>query len=107
MITKQRVLLLLCLIGCLSSLGFSSAILPGFSTTSDGLNDDGTWTAPSGCTNSSNGGTCAGTLIPVGFTLNFFGLSFTSLYINTNGNITFDAPLSTFTPFGLTATNRQ
>jgi hypothetical protein len=86
---------------------FGAAIVPGFSSTSDGRNDDGTWTAPSGCTNASSGGSCAGTLVPVGFTMNFFGVSFSSAFINTNGNITLDAPLSTFTPFGLTSTSRQ
>lgn len=30
--------------------------------------------------------------------LNFFGANYTGLYINTNGSITFDDPLSTFTP---------
>jgi hypothetical protein len=34
-------------------------------------------------------------------------VNFNSAYINTNGNITLDSPLSTFTPFGLTAANRQ
>lgn len=85
----------------------AAAIVPGFNTTSDGRNDDGTWTAPSGCTNPASGGTCPGTLIPIGFTVNFFGVNFSSLYLNTNGNVTFDAPLSTFTPFGLTATSRE
>jgi len=43
----------------------------------------------------------------LGFNLNFFGVNFNSVYINTNGNITLDSPLSTFTPFGLTATSRK
>jgi len=86
---------------------YASSIVPGFNTTSDGRNDDGTWTAPAGCTNASNGGTCVGTAIPLGMTLNFLGVTFSQLYVNTNGNITFDAPLSTFTPFGLTAANRE
>jgi hypothetical protein len=34
--------------------------------------------------------------------MNFFGTSYTGIYINNNGNITFAAPLSTFTPFSLT-----
>ena len=105
---KQRLLILvLCLSACFSSLSYGAAIVPGFNTTSDGRNDDGTWTAPSGCTNPEIGGTCAGTLVPVGFNLNFFGVNFNSTYINTNGNITLDFPLSTFTPFGLTAADRQ
>lgn len=43
----------------------------------------------------------------IGFTVNFFGISFTNLYVNNNGNITFDAALSTFTPFDLTSTGQQ
>jgi hypothetical protein len=85
----------------------AAAIVPGFNTTSDGRNDDGTWTAPSGCTNAASGGTCPGTAIPIGFTVDFFGLNFSTLFLNTNGNVTFDSPLSTFTPFGLTSTSRE
>ena len=46
-------------------------------------------------------------LVDIGFTANFFGASFTQLYVNNNGNVTFDASLSTFTPFALTSTARQ
>ena len=38
-------------------------------------------------------------LVPLGFTVNYFGLTFTGLYVNNNGNVTFDQPLSEFTPF--------
>ena len=44
---------------------------------------------------------------PIGFDVNFFGPIFNSLFVNNNGNITFDAPLSTFTPFDLTSTGSQ
>ena len=37
------------------------------------------------------------------FTLNFFGADYSSLYINNNGNVTFNAPMSTYTPFDLSA----
>ena len=38
--------------------------------------------------------------------MNFFGTTYNGFYINNNGNITFAAPLGTFTPFSLTgATN--
>src|SRR6266446_6445904 len=37
-------------------------------------------------------------LVPIGFTVDFFGLSVDSLYINKNGNVTLDGPLSTYTP---------
>jgi hypothetical protein len=41
-------------------------------------------------------------LVPIGFPVNFFGTTFTELYVNNNGNITFNTPLGTYTPFGLT-----
>ncbi|HEY3839607.1 MAG TPA: nidogen-like domain-containing protein, partial [Bryobacteraceae bacterium] len=63
------------------------AILPGFATNTLPGNDDG-----------STG------LVPLGFTANFFGANYSSVYINNNGNLTFDSPLSEFTPFGLTST---
>jgi hypothetical protein len=92
---------------CVCSTAFAGAVLPGFNTTADGRNDDGTYTAPTGCTNAASGGTCAGSLVPIGFTGNFYGLSFGSVYINTNGNVTLDAPQATFTPFDLLSTNRE
>lgn len=42
--------------------------------------------------------------INIGFTANFFGSSFTQAFVNNNGNLTFNSPLSTFTPFGLDTT---
>ncbi len=36
---------------------------------------------------------------PVGFNLNFFGTVFSNLFVNNNGNVTFNAPLFSFTPF--------
>jgi len=45
-------------------------------------------------------------LVPIGFAANFFGTNFTELFVNNNGNVTFDFPLSTFTPFDLTSTGR-
>jgi hypothetical protein len=46
-------------------------------------------------------------LVNLGFGINFFGLNRTQLYVNNNGNVTLDAPMSTFTPFPLSSTNRQ
>ena len=43
-------------------------------------------------------------LIPLGFTFNLYGTNYTACYINNNGNITFTAPLSTFTPFAFPST---
>lgn len=39
--------------------------------------------------------------IDLGFGLNFFGQTFASAHVNTNGNISFGAPLSDFTPVPL------
>lgn len=45
--------------------------------------------------------------VPLPFGVNFYGHSFESLYVNNNGNVTFDGPLGTYTPFGLAGANRQ
>ena len=39
--------------------------------------------------------------IDIGFNIDFFGVRQNNLYVNNNGNVTFDRALSTFTPFGL------
>ena len=60
---------------------FAGAIRPGFNSNTLPANDD-----------DSTG------LVSIGFTANFFGDSYSSLYVNNNGNLTFTGPLSTFTP---------
>ena len=40
-------------------------------------------------------------LLPIGFAINFFGTTYSNLYVNNNGNITFDSPLSSYTPYQL------
>jgi hypothetical protein len=70
--------------------GSGGAIRPGFNSFVLPPNDDG-----------SSGPT------PLGFTVNFFGQSFNSLFVNDNGNLTFDFPLSEFTPFDLKTTQRS
>jgi hypothetical protein len=42
--------------------------------------------------------------VPIGFTVDFEGLTASSLYVNNNGNVTFTGPLSTFTPFPIITT---
>jgi hypothetical protein len=37
------------------------------------------------------------------FVVNFFGSQYTETYVNNNGNITFENPLGTFTPFSITS----
>jgi hypothetical protein len=70
-------------------LSFSSAfgagaVVPGFNSSFLGANDDGSTE-----------------LLSIGFSANFFGNTYTNLYANNNGNLTFNAPLGTFTPFNL------
>jgi hypothetical protein len=69
--------------------GAGGAIRPGFANTVLPHNDDG-----------SSGPT------PIGFPINFFGQTFSSLFVNNNGDVTFDQALPDFTPFGLATTRR-
>lgn len=46
-------------------------------------------------------------LVNIGFNVNFFGNQFTQLFVNNNGNVTFDRALATYTPFGLQGADRQ
>jgi hypothetical protein len=64
-------------------------IRPGFDQNILAANDDGSSEA-----------------VPMRFDANFFGTTYGSLFVNNNGNVTFDEPLREFTPFDLTATNR-
>ena len=75
-----------------SSAGYGQAIRPnaGFNSQSVARNDDG-----------------SGPLTPLGFTINFFGKTRSSTFVNNNGNLTFDSALSTYTPFGLESTQRE
>ena len=41
--------------------------------------------------------------VPLPFPVNFFGTTYTDTFVNNNGNVTFDAPMGTFTPFTLDA----
>ena len=45
--------------------------------------------------------------VGLGFGINFFGQNFSSLWVNNNGNVTFDSALGTFTPFPLNGTSRE
>ena len=69
-----------------SASGDSSSEITSYSETQWSGNDDGTYP-----------GTVA-----LGFQINFFGGSYSSLYVNNNGNVTFSAPLSQFTPSQIT-----
>lgn len=82
-----------------SGSALASPIVPGIGGTPFLANDDGTYPA-----NGPGNGTPPGTPVAqsLGFTFNFYGTNYTTAYINNNGNITFNAPQSTFTPFALT-----
>lgn len=60
-------------------------MVPGFDQNTLAANDDG-----------STG------QVDLGFSIDFFGSTYDSLYVNNNGNLTFNAPLSSYTPSGLT-----
>lgn len=101
LISGRNILAAAIMLVLFTSIGFGDAIQPGFNSVSDGRNDDGTYTT-GGCNNDFDGGTCSGTQVSIGFNTNFYGTAYGSIYINTNGNITFDAPLSS-KPFPLVA----
>ena len=42
--------------------------------------------------------------VNIGFNANFFGTTYSQLYVNNNGNVTFDNPLGDYTPFDFTTT---
>ena len=65
-------------------LGVTNAIRPGFDQQILDRNDDGS-TAK----------------VPIGFLINFFGSSNATLYVNNNGDVTFDNPQSEYTPKNL------
>ncbi len=41
--------------------------------------------------------------IPLPFMVNFFGDQYAEAYVNNNGNITFNSPMGTYTPFSITS----
>ncbi len=69
-----------------TSAAFAGAVRPGFNSNSLPANDDG-----------STG------RVTVGFTMNFFGAQYSQLYVNNNGNLSFDGPLSAYTPSPIAA----
>ena len=42
----------------------------------------------------------------LGFTIDFFGTDYSSLFVNNNGNVTFDSSLRTYTPFNIDTAGR-
>ncbi len=43
--------------------------------------------------------------VGIGFSIDFFGSTYSDLFVNNNGNVTFNAALGTFTPFNLLSTS--
>ncbi len=80
----------------------SGAIEPGFDSGSYGGNDDGSFP----CVGAEDGTPfpCAPTAVSLPFAIDFFGTTYTGLYLNNNGNLTFDGPLGTYTPYPLSET---
>jgi hypothetical protein len=80
---------MLILAACIALLSASSSLgasfQPGFNSETLEADDDG-----------STG------VVGLPFSIDFFGSTYNSLYVNNNGNVTFQAPLSEFTPEGLT-----
>src|SRR5438105_4110799 len=72
------------------TLALARALPAGFNQTQLPANDDG-----------SSSDYLNGAAITLPFSINFFGTTYTSVYVNNNGNLTFTGPLSTYTPFGL------
>jgi hypothetical protein len=59
----------------------AAAVRSGFNANSLPANDDG-----------STG------VVPLGFSVDFFGTTYSSVYVNNNGNVTFNSSLSAYTP---------
>ena len=84
---RRMIFAIAVIVAIVSSHQVNAAIEIGFDSNSLGRTDDG-----------SDGP------VSLGFTANFFGVNQTELFVNNNGNVTFDGPLSTFTPFNLSST---
>ena len=83
--TMSKTILAAIALACaVSSVPASAQIAPGFDNTSLGQTDDG-----------SSG------LVTLPFAVNFYGVTYTSLFVNNNGNLTFANPNSSYTPSGL------
>jgi Nidogen-like len=101
-----------------STNGVSSTATVAISATAGGASRSANLTvtpAPSGGTNAidPNPGCAANALprnddgsstaITLPFNVNFFGSTYTFLFVNNNGNVTFNQPLARYTPFRITA----
>jgi Nidogen-like/Bacterial Ig domain len=78
----------------ISPCGLPSPLRPGFNQNILAANDDDCL----GGGNGDNGNYLTNLLATIGFPINFFGTTYTNLYVNNNGNVTFGDLLSTYTP---------
>lgn len=85
-IKARRAMAAMVLLGGALAVGMAQAttVAPGFDANTLAANDDG-----------STG------LVSLPFTINFYGTDYSNLYVNNNGNVTFNAAQSTYTPYGL------
>jgi hypothetical protein len=67
-----------------SQSAWAGPVVPGFDSTQLPANDDG-----------------SSSVITLPFTVDFYGTNYDSLYVNNNGNFTFNAPTGVYTPFGV------
>lgn len=98
--SKSQSLALLLLFSTLMAHAGAIRNLTGFTTNIFVPNDDGSYPVPD---------SFAGTpvAIPIGFPINFYGQTFSNLFLNNNGNVTFDTWLFDYTPFGLANTRTE
>lgn len=80
MIRFRSAFVLVGVLGC-TSLAHGQAVVSGFDSSTLPANDDG-YTG----------------ITPIGFSANFFGVTYTDLFVNNNGNVTFLYGLSDYTP---------
>jgi len=88
-------------VAALAILGLFLAAVPG--AYAGAVHDAGLFTTVFGANDDSSVGP-----VNIGFGINFFGLNGgnqTTLFVNNNGNVTFNSPLGTYTPFPLLTTN--
>lgn len=72
----------------LPGLAHAGAIIPGFNSNTIPRNDDGSTSSA----------------VALGFDVDFYGVQASSVWVNNNGNVTFDGPLGTYTPFPMNST---
>ena len=89
-LSSVRIAAILLLLSLHAGAAWGQAIEPGFDGNTLARNDDGSTGA-----------------VALGFTLDFFGVMRSEVYVNNNGNITFDSALSSYTPFDLTSTGQE